>query len=311
MVTKWIRWIFPIVFSISFLILPFFVNIANAASGSISVVPKNGSYSIGDTFEVNIKVDGGGEAFNAVKANVSISENLKIQRLTLGDCGFAFVQTPTVSSPSFAGVILGGSKNSCTVYSISLIVTAPNNAFVYLSDGSIKSYNGANEIMNKVENSSYTVSSSSQGNEKTLTAVEPTHPPITSADGEKMYSLVYTISADPSKSSDIVVVLDPNLPTQMQSQVSPALQDRTVLSAVFDNVDEGVHTIEVREGGNILSSEVVNLSGDNREINLGVQPKNPPVNLLVVAVAALGIIILLASLVLGYVYYMKKRQIPS
>lgn len=300
-------------FLLFFFLFVSFYSKADAASGSMSVIPKSGQYKIGDLIEASIHIDGAGTAFNAAKANIAVSQNLKIENLTLGDCGFAFIQTPTVNSPRFTGVLLGSSKNSCNVMTLTLKVTGPNNAFVYISDGSIKAYKGAGELLNNVVNSSYTIASNSQ-NQGLVSDIQasPTQPPLSSTTGEKMYSLTYTISADTSKASDLTVVLDPNTPSEMDTSPAPAtLVDKTILSAVFDNVPEGVHTIEVRDKGNVVSSEVITLNGDNRDISLGVKPSHPVFSLFNIAVTALILIFLISSGMAFYIFYWRKRHIPS
>lgn len=279
---------------------------SNASEGSISVIPKNGSYLTGESFEADVEINGGGTAFNAAKADVSVSENLKIERLTLGNCGFAFVDTPTIYAPSFVGVILGGSKTSCILYTMTLRVIGQNSGFVFISDASLKSYAGAQEILQSVNNSSYTFGGSA-GNMEAFTRVEPTQAPLVNKDGEKVYTLVYTIESN-NNTSSLSVLLDPDLPTQIQSDVKPLLQDSSILAAVFENVPEGVHTIEVKNSGRTVSSEVVNVEGDNREINLGVQPKTSLFTLGNIALFAIGMVILIAVGVIGYIFYWKKRH---
>ena len=277
---------------------------SHAASGSITVIPQEGDFLNGEKFQAQIKIDGGGTRFNAAKANVSVSENLRVEGVTLGDCGFAYVDTPSLSSLSFAGVILGNSSQSCTAYTLSLRVTGANNGFVFISDGSIKSYDGAKEILEKIQNSSYSFPSSSVQEESVIT---PTQQPLVSSNGQRMYTLVYSISSD--KVSDVKnldVILDQNLPTQMAGQLVQSPTDSTVYFAIFDNVVEGVHTVDVLAGSEKLSSEIVNVEGDSREISLGVSPRHEAVSMLVWMLLAVGLIVVVSAIILGYLFYRRK-----
>ncbi len=290
-----------------FLVLAFFAFTKNslAAEASISVVPQSGSYSNGQVFTASIKIDGGGVPFNASKANVSVSQNLSVQSLTLGDCGFAFVETPSTSSLSYAGVILGDSSSSCTVYTMSLKVNGSGNGFVFISEGSIKAYKGAQEILEKVNNSSYTFGSSTS----TANSVQatPTSAPLTSSGGFKLYTVVYGIAASESDTSDMKVILDPGQPNQMMMSVEALSDNPSVLAATFENVPEGVHEVEVLKNDASISKQIVNVEGPSREINLGVTPK-PKTPIIWYLTAAIVIILILTIGIAGYILYWKKTH---
>lgn len=66
MIKKWL--IFNLIF---LLILPFLVARPTWAAGSLYFSPKGGSYGIGDTLTVSVRVSTGGEAINAISAYVS------------------------------------------------------------------------------------------------------------------------------------------------------------------------------------------------------------------------------------------------
>lgn len=287
----------------------FFCGSAFAANGTISVVPSSGNYYTGESFDADVRIDGGGESFNAAEATVSVSENLKIDRLTLGDCGFAFVDTPTVASPSFVGVNLGSSTNSCTLYTLTLSVVGQNSGFVYISDASLKSYQGANELLSKVNNSSYSLGSSQSVIQ--IAPPSPTQAPIVTSLGEKVYTLVYTISAKDGRASEYEVYLDPNQPNQTVSEVNPLPGDNTVLAAIFEDVPEGVHTIEIRDKDQLLSSEIVNIEGPNREVNFGVKPKPPGISIVNILIVATSLIVIISLAVLGYIFYWRRKHASS
>lgn len=295
------------------IVIPLFlftVPLSYSAGGTISVVPPSGTFADGEKFQAQIRIDGGGTAFNAAKASVNVSENLIIEGVTLGDCGFAFVDTPSVSTLSFAGVILGESATSCNAYSIVLRVSGSNNGYVFISEGSIKAYNGAAEILDKLSNSSYTFVPSTGNNNLTVLKVTPTQQPLMSNEGQKMYRLIYSIPSDKSSQAiNLSVVLDLSLPTQMIASISPLPSDPLVLAAVFDNVSEGVHTVDILDGSSKVSSEIVNVEGESREISLGVTPKKTTSTLLMAIIIAVGVIVLISASVIGFVFYTKRTWI--
>src|SRR5258708_18625126 len=90
------------------------VSNALAANTTIGPSPEIGSY--GKPFTVNMVIDGHGEKFNAAQATVTLSSNLKVKDLTLGDCNFSFLHTPSAQDPSFAGIIISTYSTKCTAY---------------------------------------------------------------------------------------------------------------------------------------------------------------------------------------------------
>lgn len=279
------------------------------ASGTISVQPLSGSYSNGETFDVSIRVDGGGTALNASKANVAVSESLQVENVILGDCGFAFVTTPSITSLSYAGVILGGSVNSCTVYRLKLKVISGSNGFVFISDGSIKSYDNSEEIFSKVNNSSYSFEGTTQAISSDFKPSPTQAPIISNSNGSKYYTLIYGVTP-PGKSQveNLKVVLDQDQPNEIIVVPAPSSQDPTIFTAVFDNVEAGVHTIDVLENEESISQEVVNIEGQDREISLGVAPK-PSTSILWYALAGIVLLVVVSIGVIATVFILKKRKL--
>jgi len=289
-----------------------FVTNSYAASGSISVIPASGTYQSGQTFSAAIKIDGGGEKFNAAKASVATSQNLTVQSVTLGDCDFALVSTPSIGSLAFAGVILGGSSDDCVVYKMNLKATSSGTGFVFLSDGSIKSYKGAEELLSKVNNSSYVFDDATAGNSSVNTAAvtpNPTQAPLALANGTKLYTLIYNIESVDDKTSSLQVALDPGTPTQMLATPLQSKNDPSLYAVIFENVPQGVHAITVLDDEKPISKQIVNISGQNREITVRVTPNaggtGPLFWYIVIAIVA---IVLLTVGVLGYVIVWRKRH---
>lgn len=303
------------------IVLPFLIAVIStvfvtvnsyAANGTISVVPANGTFQKGEVFTASVNIEGGGTAFNAAKAKVAVSQNLTVEGLVLGDCDFALVQTPSIGSLGFAGVILGGSKDRCTIYTLTLKANSGSTGFIFLSEASIKSFRGAAEILSSVNNSSYTFESGSAGNQSNSIAAapSPTQSPLSLANGVKLYTLVYNVTT-PGKtlSEGLKVVLDQGRPNEMLSTPQANSSNRSVLSAIFENVPEGVHTIAVLDNEKSISKQIVNIAGQNREITLGVTPESAGAgSLLWLITLAIIMIVIVTVGVLTYIVVWRKNH---
>ncbi len=128
---------------------------AFAASTTMDLSPQSGSY--GKPFTVNLVIDGHGDKFNAAQATVALSPNLKIQNLVLGDCNFSFLHTPTIQTPSFAGVILSSSATKCTVYTLTLVPVAKGNGSISLTKASVRRFGDAANVLSSTHNATYTL----------------------------------------------------------------------------------------------------------------------------------------------------------
>lgn len=279
-----------------FLLFSFFSSQKLYAQGAvISISPQTGSYSSGNNFNASVIIDGGGTAFNAAKATVVISQNLSVQNLVLGDCDFAYVKTPEQASPSFAGVILGGSSKKCTVYTLTLKGVSSGNASVFLSNASVKSYQGASEILLSLQNGSYTINPGSSGYSQPPI---PTEAPVVYTNGNALYNLIFSLS--PPSGASVRVVLDQNKPYQ-QTAIPEATKNGSS-TVTFENVSAGVHTVSTLDNGKPVSKQIINVSGNNRNIALGLGKKTS-INWLFYLVAAilLGILIFV-----GYKLYRRK-----
>lgn len=137
---------------------------AQSTNGSISAKiaasPASIIATVGTPFTVDVLVDGGGQAFNAAQATVSVSPNLSVTNLTnpsSNPCNFVYAQTPTTSDLSFAGAILGSSSNNCTVYTLTLTPLSSGTGTITFTNGSIKAYSNNGEILSSVKNGAYTL----------------------------------------------------------------------------------------------------------------------------------------------------------
>lgn len=123
--------------------------------GSMSVSPSTGTIRPGSIIDVNVNISGGGTAFNAAQATVTVSNNLHILALTPGNCGFTYIVTPTIANPSFVGATLGSSTLGCTVYTLS-IQGAGSIGAVSLTDAELASASDASELLGSVQDGCYT-----------------------------------------------------------------------------------------------------------------------------------------------------------
>jgi len=238
-----------------------------AANGVITVFPQTGNYTNGQTFNVSVGINGGGTPFNAAKATVVISPGLSIQNVTIGDCNFAFVKTPTQTDPSFVGVILGGSANTCTVYELKLKAINSGTTGITLFDAAVTSYKGAVKIPLSIQYGRYSITG-------TAPPISPTEPspietPVLGTGGIKLYDILFTFPLPKNTPlSRLKIVLDPTL--SQKRTVVP-----TSTTVIFDNVSEGVHTIATLQDDKPVSKQIINVSGNNKNIAFGVGAKKP------------------------------------
>lgn len=258
---------------------------AHAGNGTMSLSPASGTFQTGQPFQVAVTIDGGGTAFNAAQATVTTSQTVEIQQVNLGDCDFAFVKTPTQANTSFAGAILGGSTESCTVYTLTLQATEPGIGYVSLTNAAIKQYKTAQEILSSTTDGRYTFLGSS---EDTITQA-PTQPPIAGDSGAYYYDISYGTG---TPHSPIEVILDQNSINQRKQALAA---NSRVSSVTFKNVPEGVHTISTISRGKRISHQIINVDGSNKSIAFGKEnnPLTPP---WVWIVGAIAILIMLAGL---------------
>lgn len=146
--------------------------------GTIQTTGGNSSYNVGDTFQVNVTVSGN-PAFNAAQSTVAVSSNLTIQSVNTapsGGCGFTYApnSTPTVSNPSFAGAILGGSSTNCTVYTLDLRANAVGTGTISFSNNSVKSATDSSEIFSSATNRLITINAAATNTPTVTNSPTPT-----------------------------------------------------------------------------------------------------------------------------------------
>ncbi len=288
-------------------------NAAFAENGAISVVPESATETYGQEFNVDVEIDGGGTAFNAAKATVTLSPELAIQSLTLGNCGFALVRTPTESNPSFAGVILGGSSNVCTIYTLIIKGKGTGTGHVLVSDASIKSYKGAGELLSSVRSGSYTIvqNTSSGINFTTVSAPSPTQAPLV-INGAKLYNILYTVSLPKNiPASSVIVTLDPQLPSKISAAPATEPGSPQTVTATFQNVSEGVHTITAYSNDRTISTQIANITGSNRNLEFGTSTKQGVPSWIWYLIGVILAVLLIVVGVFAYKYFRKRSVNPN
>lgn len=230
-----------------------------AANTTLGIYPNQGTFN--DIFSVDLVVDGQGESFNAAEARVTIADELKAQDLILGDCDFSFTTMPSLNDPSFQGVILGGSHQKCTVYTLTVAPISGTDTTISIHDASIRRYGDAANILSSVINGTYTLS----GHVTTVPANNLSDIPLPE---EKKYLLILTVLSPENKPlSDATVSLKPVGNTHTLEKKSD--QSGTVS---FTDLTEGIYTLTANKDQN-SSTTVVNLSGKNQVLSLSIKLK--------------------------------------
>jgi|GEM_PF-6990223 len=138
---------------------------STSPSATISVSSSTSSLVVGVPFTVDMTIDGGGQAFNAAQATISVSPNLSVTSFyspNTNPCNFQYTQAPSAASLSFAGAIANLSSTNCKVYTLALTPTAAGTGTISITNGSVKSFGSSGEIFANAVSGSYTIESQSQ-----------------------------------------------------------------------------------------------------------------------------------------------------
>lgn len=130
-----------------------------------SVDPSTGTFRVGHDFTANLIIDGGSQTVDSARAHVSVSSNLTVMSTVItpvsqGGCGFTFADDadkPSVLDLSFKALLPTNTTYHCTLYSITLRPTAAGMARISLSDGEATTSTGTGDILERMEDASYTV----------------------------------------------------------------------------------------------------------------------------------------------------------
>ncbi len=231
------------------------IHAANAPSATMSVFPSTGSFD--QSFKIDIVVDGGGQVFNAAQATIAVSSGLSISDLTLGDCNFSFLATPSIANPSFSAVILGGSSKKCNVYTLTLAPITKGSASIVLSKAIVKRFGDAADIFSKSQDGAY---------ELTATMTTTISPHQIAQPKDNLYTLVLKLlNSDntPITSTDVKVsgVAD--------KSIFQAKTDKTG-TVQFADLKSGVYTATV---ANYDEDNILNVAGNNHVLVMGMKLK--------------------------------------
>ncbi len=263
-----------------------------ASGATINLSPQNGSY--GKPFSVHVVVNGNGQPFNAAQATVSLSSNLSVQNLVTGDCSFSFLQTPTITNPSFAGVLLGKSSKQCTVYTMTLAPLAKGTGTITLSKGSVRRFGDAVNILSEMQSGTYTLTS----------AVKVSPQPTVAPSQGGLYSLLLTLqTAKQTPLLNTAVTLKAVATTQPKEGKTDN-QGRVQ----FTNLQPGIYDALVT---NYPGDHILNVRGNNHTLILGITVE-PQQNLLTRAFSNPFVLLLLGGILgggaIGLFLWMRRRE---
>lgn len=156
----------PIVYLVSSKPVDIRQRAATGPTATINATPPAGNVAPGQSFTVDLVIDGGGQIFNASQATVAVSSNLTVQSVNIlppasGGCNFTFANSdsaPSVSNLSFAGAILNGSSSTCTLYTVTLQANSVGTGSITITNGQVKSQVDNSEIFLSSQNAIYAIS---------------------------------------------------------------------------------------------------------------------------------------------------------
>ncbi len=255
-----------------------------AASTTLSVSPSEGTFD--KEFTVNVVVDGHGDVFNAAQATASLSAQLAIKEVVLGDCGFSFITTPSSSDLSFSGVLLGKKAQKCTVYSATLIPIEKGTGTLSFPKATVRKYGDASNVLSSIKNGSYELTGTVK--DDSLKVPTPT--------GDNYTVIIKLINTSDQPASSQVVSLTP-------AEAENSFKSTTDKSgnAKFENVKKGVYVIGV-EGQK--ETKILNINGSNHVITFSMKISATSKYFIYIATS-----ILLAIFLMGVIgYFIKKKR---
>ncbi|MEK7572070.1 MAG: carboxypeptidase-like regulatory domain-containing protein [Patescibacteria group bacterium] len=284
----------------------------DALAATITLSPSAGTFATNAPFTVAMIIDEETTAFNAAQAKVVLSENLTVQDMTLGNCDFSFVKTPSVQDLSFVGVTLGGSKQNCTIYSLTLLPNRAGTATITMTDGSVKKYGDGSELLTAVQYGNYEIGSGNTNNivaniftSSEETPLVPVSAPATTAilktekDLEAYTVSIKVIDEDNRPLEEAVVTLKPQL-----NATSPIIKTgETDASGLvtFADVAPDIYTVTAKKNDKIIAEQIVNTQGSSPVLTLGLQQNKQE------APNYLGFIVGLAGVILVVLYLFRSK----
>lgn len=257
-----------------------------ASAASIRVAPSSNNLQVGNTYTVDVKVQGDGQAFDTASATVTASSNLTVNSVILGNCGFSFVKTPIVSDLTFKGAILGGSSEDCTAYSLTLQPNAVGTGTITITEGSVISASSpSTQIISSVQNGNYAISSQGSNNPvPTSVPAQPVEPTpyqfIKSVSAATMDARIAQIDNLTANSGTYSLQL-----TLIDSSDKPAVGRTVYLSdsvlgttdkngqLTANDIKEGIYAVKIMDGDKTTAEEVINVSSTPGTQTLSIREK--------------------------------------
>jgi VCBS repeat-containing protein len=240
---------------------------AYASAASMSVSPSSDTKRVGEVFSVDVVIDGKSESFNAAKASVAVSSSLQVENVLLGDCDFSFITTPSITNLSFVGTILGTSSNRCTVYTLNLKPLAVGSGTVTVSNASIKKYGTAAEILQSIQNGTYTINAASNGTTQ-LPSDQSSIQAAPASETGLVTVAVKVVDGNNNKISGANVMLTAGGQGGVSNRQATTDQTGT---AYFKNVAPGVNTVKVENKGKTIEEKILNVSGKEPVMVMGIE----------------------------------------
>jgi len=167
-----------------------------------------------------------------------------------------------MQNPSFTGVILSSYATKCTVYTVTLVPTAKGNATISLSKPAVKRYGDAANILSSASNGSYT-----------LTAALKAPSVLGTQTANDSQSSLYTVflkilSSQNSPVTAATVILRPVSGKNKQQGTTDATG-----TVHFSNLQAGIYDATVMENNTKVGETIINVSGQNHVLTLGINLK--------------------------------------
>jgi hypothetical protein len=179
-------------------------------------------------------------------------------------------------------------------------------------------YCTAEEILQSIQNGTYTLTGSTgtSAQETTTTLPTPTPPPsdpglttvvLTVVDNNNNPIAGVTVLLNASGPTPVLTNSASNAPSAQEkasTQSTPRFQTQAITDAAgkvqITNVPPGVHTIEVKDQEKPVSHNVVNVSGNDRVMTLGITVQKESMDLLRSAIIIVTIVILVGFVVIYF-----------
>ena len=256
---------------------------AEAANASLYLSPSTGTYSVGNTFSIVVKVNTGEVAINAAEGKLSFSpDKLAVVSVSKSGSIFSLWTTEPIFSNSVGTInFAGGVPNPGYTGAAGKIITVTfraktsGTATINFSSGAVLANDGAGtNILSSLGNGSYTL----QVGEVIPPAPIPTPTPISVPDAPTISSPIH---ADPNKwYSDNSPELSWDLPSNVTG-VSVLLNDKPssnpgpVSDGLFDSkdyqdLDDGVYYLHIKLKNRFGWSQIAHY-----RIQIDIEPPHP------------------------------------